>query len=74
LIEPSLEEPGCLAYRAYVDPNDRARMVVVEEWQDQKALDAHFTTPHIAHAVQVFGFVLAEPLTVRVLSAPTSEG
>jgi quinol monooxygenase YgiN/uncharacterized damage-inducible protein DinB len=71
LIEPSLEEPGCLAYRAYVDPNDRTSMVVVEEWRDQESLDAHFTTPHIAHAVKVFDFVLAEPMSVRVLAAPT---
>ncbi|MFG3114335.1 putative quinol monooxygenase [Streptomyces sp. NPDC048197] len=32
MIEPSLEEPGCLAYRPYTDLNQPARMVIVEEW------------------------------------------
>lgn len=32
MIEPSLDEPGCLAYRPYADPNDGARMVIVEQW------------------------------------------
>ena len=66
LVEPSLEEAGCLAFRPYLDPNDASHMVVVEQWADQAALDAHFDSPHVAHAARVFELVLAEPLTVRL--------
>ncbi|MER6050404.1 putative quinol monooxygenase [Streptomyces sp. NPDC001793] len=69
MIEPSLEEPGCLAYHPYADPNEPARMVIVEEWTDLQALEAHFTTAHFHHVRQVLDLVLAEPVTVRKLVA-----
>ncbi|MCO5974545.1 putative quinol monooxygenase [Actinoallomurus soli] len=52
MIEPSLDGPYCLAYQPYTDPNDPARMVVVEQWADRRALDEHFTTSHLHHARQ----------------------
>ncbi|MET7517031.1 putative quinol monooxygenase [Streptomyces sp. NPDC005480] len=71
MIEPSLEEPGCLAYRPYTDPNDCARMVVVEEWTGPQALAEHFTTAHFRHVEQVLERVLARPMTIRrLITAP----
>ncbi|QWF83810.1 putative quinol monooxygenase [Amycolatopsis sp. CA-230715] len=67
MIEPSLDEPGCLAYRPYADPNHTGRMIVVEEWTGPDALDAHFRTAHFEHVRQVLDLVLAEPMTVRRL-------
>ena len=67
MIEPSMDEPGCLAYRAYADPNQPAGMVVVEEWTGPAAFAAHLVTPHVRHARQVLDLVLAEPMTVRRL-------
>ncbi|WP_433479511.1 putative quinol monooxygenase [Spirillospora sp. CA-142024] len=67
MIEPSLDEPGCLAYRPYADPNRPGRMVIVEEWTDGEALDEHFATPHFLHAERVLGRILAEPMTIRRL-------
>ncbi|GGK36734.1 putative quinol monooxygenase [Nocardia camponoti] len=69
MIEPSMEEPGCLSYRPYADLNQLGRMVIVEEWTDADALAAHFATAHFAHVEQVLSFVLAEPMTVRKLVA-----
>ncbi|MCP2340711.1 putative quinol monooxygenase [Actinomadura rupiterrae] len=68
MIEPSLDEPGCLAYQPYTDPNDPSRMLVVEEWTGQDALDEHFTTPHFRHVEQVLASILAEPVTIRRLA------
>ncbi|MER6145029.1 putative quinol monooxygenase [Streptomyces sparsogenes] len=70
LIEPSLEEPGCLAYRPYADPNNPGHMVVVAEWAGPEALARHGATPHVHHARQVLDLVLAEPMAVRRLVAP----
>lgn len=72
MIEPSLEEPGCLAYHPYVDPNHPARMVIVEEWTGPQALAEHRQTPHFLHVKQVLDRILREPLTIRTLvAAPT---
>ncbi|MCF3118655.1 antibiotic biosynthesis monooxygenase [Streptomyces arenae] len=64
MVEPSLAEPGCLAY---TDRNEPARMVIVEEWTDLQALAEHFATPHFRHLRQELDTVLAEPLTIRKL-------
>ncbi|GHF35229.1 hypothetical protein GCM10010218_15540 [Streptomyces mashuensis] len=73
MIEPSLDEPGCLAYRPYADPNDPARMAVVEEWTDEQALTDHFATAHFRHVKEVLEQVLAEPMTIRKLVAAPGE-
>ncbi|GGK71150.1 putative quinol monooxygenase [Streptomyces flaveus] len=41
------EEPGCLDYAMTADPSDERRIRVYERWASQRALDEHFTTPHI---------------------------
>ncbi|MDT3396900.1 putative quinol monooxygenase [Streptomyces sp. B1866] len=69
LIEPTLDEPGCLSYRLYSDPNDPGRMAIVEEWTGPQALAEHFETAHFQHAAQVLGRILAEPPVMRRLVA-----
>lgn len=49
MIEPSLNEPGCLAYLPYGDPNRLGHMVIVERWTGQEALEEHFATLHVRH-------------------------
>lgn len=67
MIEPSLAEPGCLAYRPYVDPHDPARMVLVEEWTGAEALEEHFGTEHFHHVRDVLAEILSEPMVIRRL-------
>ncbi|MEV4396550.1 putative quinol monooxygenase [Nonomuraea sp. NPDC049607] len=74
MIEPSLDEPGCLAYRAYADPNHPASMVVIEEWASARARLEHLATPHHRHAAQVLALVLAEPMTLRTLVTASGAG
>ncbi|NUW33250.1 antibiotic biosynthesis monooxygenase [Nonomuraea sp. SMC257] len=72
MIEPSLEEPGCLAYQPYVDPNDGARMLLVGQWTGPDALAEHLAGAYFRHAEQVLRGVLARPASVRELvAAPT---
>ncbi|WP_433256063.1 putative quinol monooxygenase [Streptosporangium sp. CA-135522] len=68
MIEPSVTEPGCIVYEPYLDPNRPERMVIVEEWADQAALDLHFTTPHFKHVVDVLDELLAAPFQIRYLT------
>jgi quinol monooxygenase YgiN len=41
-------EPGCQEYVFSPDPDDAARILLFELWDDQPALDAHFATAHMA--------------------------
>lgn len=44
----TLEEPGCGSYRFAITCDDPGTAIVMEEWEDQAALDLHFATPHMA--------------------------
>ncbi|MFD4429204.1 putative quinol monooxygenase, partial [Nocardia sp. NPDC058497] len=75
MIEPTIAEPGCLHYQPFVDPNDHAAMVLIEQWSTPAALDAHFATPHFRHVRAVLDTVLAEPMVIdRLVGAFTNPG
>jgi quinol monooxygenase YgiN len=58
----SRQEEGCLDYVASADPADPARLVVLERWDTEEHLAAHFRTPHVA----AFRAAVAEyPRTAR---------
>jgi len=62
LIEPTRQEPGCLRYELLQNAVDPTDFTFVEEWADETALEAHFTTPHLQAAlVQSSALLAAEP-------------
>jgi quinol monooxygenase YgiN len=48
MVAASNLEPGCISYAFAMDQQTPGLMRIVEVWQDQAALDAHFKTPHMA--------------------------
>lgn len=48
----SHEEEGCLTYALHVAKDDPNRLVVVERWASQEALDHHFTLPHVQRVAE----------------------
>jgi len=61
----SREEAGCHDYRIFQDTTDPDAFVVVEEWEDQAALDAHFAMPHVAEFMQGIMPTLSAPPDVK---------
>lgn len=57
----SRAEDGCLNYRIFQATDDENAFVIVEEWADDAALQAHFKTPHIAAFMPRLGPLLAAP-------------
>jgi quinol monooxygenase YgiN len=74
MISPSEAEPGCLAYRPLVDPNTPGAMVIIEQWQDEAALQHHFTTDHFRHVAAILDEILAEPFKLRRLTSNDDTG
>jgi len=52
------KEPGCLKYVVGADLEDESLFYVFEEWEDHKALQAHFSTPHMTMYSQKIGDVI----------------
>lgn len=65
LIEPTREENGCIGYELLENLEDPREFTFVEEWEGESALEAHFSTDHIAGAVQLFPDLLAQELDLR---------
>ncbi|WP_432720727.1 putative quinol monooxygenase [Jeongeupia wiesaeckerbachi] len=68
MVAPSRAEPGCLAYQVYVDPHDDASWVVIEEWADQAAFEAHLSSPHLMAAQAAAETLLACPPQLTMLT------
>jgi quinol monooxygenase YgiN len=47
MVAASNAEEGCIAYAFTQDLGDPAILHIVEKWQDDAALAAHFATPHM---------------------------
>lgn len=48
MVAASNAEEGCIAYAFTQDLGDPSIIHIVEKWQDEAALAAHFATPHMA--------------------------
>lgn len=60
--EATLAEDGCGEYRFSYATDDPDMLLIVEEWRDQDALDAHFLTTHMATLqAQIPQFVAGVP-------------
>ncbi|MGY6552578.1 MAG: putative quinol monooxygenase [Erythrobacter sp.] len=56
MVAASRAEEGCIAYSFTLDVLDPGILHIVEKWQDEAALAAHFATPHMA----AFGAQIAD--------------
>lgn len=48
LLDPIRSEPGCLAYRCYVDLADENNAVLIGEWETQADVDNHLRSRDFA--------------------------
>jgi quinol monooxygenase YgiN len=71
LERASRADPGCIAYRVFRDEDRADRFVLVEEWSDEDALEAHNAQPHVTQFVAAVGDLLVEPFGVTRLSPVT---
>jgi quinol monooxygenase YgiN len=46
LLEPTRNEPGCMAYELHKDPENPAKFMFYEKFKNQAALDLHLDSPH----------------------------
>jgi len=64
MVAASNAEEGCIAYAFTQDVLEPQVLHIVEKWQDEAALAAHFATPHMA----AFGAAIAG-LDFKVIEA-----
>jgi len=65
VIEQTHDEAGCLSYALHRDVNDPLRLVLVERWTSQVALESHFQQPYLESLGQMAADLLSEPPTLH---------
>ena len=68
LIDRTREEKGNISYTLYADEDNPGEHVLIEEWEDQESLDAHFKTPHFTTIVPQIQKLQTKPSAVNVYS------
>jgi quinol monooxygenase YgiN len=62
LVEPTRKEAGCLRYELLQHNEDPTDLTLVEEWQNENALESHMATKHFKDALtKLPSLVAAEP-------------
>jgi len=61
LAVPSRAEAGCVQYVPCRSREDATKLLVLEEWASQEALDAHLETPHFQVFIETVGDAFAGP-------------
>lgn len=69
MVEASRAEAGCISYGFYEDPLEAGAFRVVEEWESEEALDAHFQEPHMAAFLGGIGSIKVLGMDVKFYSA-----
>jgi quinol monooxygenase YgiN len=73
LIEGSHGEPGCRKYTLNRALDDPTRFAIVEKWDSQADLDAHFRQPHMAAIQQATELVDQPPQVWFMESVPIGD-
>lgn len=60
-VARSRAEPGCLSHAVHHDTENPNRLVFVEEWQDQAALNLHFEVPASREFAKALAGLATEP-------------
>ena len=66
LIDRTREENGNISYTLYADKEHPGEHVLIEEWEDQESLNAHFQTEHFTTIVPKIQKLQSAPSVVNV--------
>jgi len=68
-IEKSKEEEGCLQYQVFQTKNNPVEFIVIDSWENEEALNAHYESEHYLHFINNFQQYNAhiEPFELEVL-------
>jgi quinol monooxygenase YgiN len=60
VIDPTQAEEGCLLYAVHQGADDPTRFVIIEQWANQEAFDAHVQSEYMRNLLARAGDLLAE--------------
>lgn len=68
-VARSRTESGCISHAVHQDAENPNRLVFVEEWQDQAALQQHFLVPASRAFAKALATLASEPPRIALYEA-----
>src|SRR5574339_820519 len=65
LIEPTIQEPGNIAYVPHRSTDNPEFFMFDEIWEDQNAIEEHFKQPHMPNLEERINPMLEKPIELR---------
>ena len=66
MIDSTVKEPGCESYMLYQNPFEPTRLIFVETYKNQAAIDAHFASIYFKDFGPVIKDWLSEPTEIKI--------
>jgi quinol monooxygenase YgiN len=66
LIEETLKEEGCIEYGLYGESENSGILTFLEEWKDEKSLDAHLNSNHFKEIFPLISECLEKGTEINV--------
>jgi len=73
MIEPTLQEKGCLSYQVFQDINDENVFSLIKEWETREDLDHHMRTDRFSVLLGT-KILLNEQQSIQIHTISHSEG
>ena len=51
MVEKTVKEEGCIKYELYQDTKDPKVLIIIEEWEDEEALNKHMASEHFRRII-----------------------
>jgi quinol monooxygenase YgiN len=66
MIDSTMKEPGCESYMLYQNPYEPTKLIFVETYKNQAAIDAHFASSYFKNFGPVIKDWVSEPGDIKI--------
>lgn len=67
MVEKTVKEEGCIKYEIFQDVKDPKVMIIIEEWENEEALDRHMGSEHFKRIVPQLNELREKASEVNIL-------
>ena len=66
MVEKTVKEGGCIKYELYQDTKDPKVLIIIEEWEDEEALNKHMASEHFRRIIPQLNELREKPSEVNL--------
>lgn len=67
MVENTVKEEGCIKYQLFQDVKDPKVMIIIEEWENEEALDRHKASEHFRRIVPQLNELRGKASEINIL-------